>query len=312
MKRYIRASLDPSMPAWLRNQPVVQKLGETYALSQAKFYNEPQENSVPIYLLDTVYKATTKKDWRRNWTTTTYTELHDFAYCPEIVTDFRSLSILVGEKHISMGAIPRYRKSRELFDSLIKDTTYMIAPLRSEYRADGYVDPRYERERDGSWRYLGQKAHPSYNKKTRKWDGEPEWYSATTYDGKQNRDKSGYEIPYPADLYTRLYTKFPEKLRAKLDEIGPVLEEYYTRLQNCQSKVFGIDIREGRGFNPLGNQGNINAFNKAVEAYGNLYSMLNRCINEDDTVNSTAVANFIHHYNYYSNRLDTALAQIEQ
>ena len=61
MKRYIRASIDPSAPDWLR-KALAGKFGEALvrraqiALDKANFSKEPTgSNAFPIYLLKTAY-----------------------------------------------------------------------------------------------------------------------------------------------------------------------------------------------------------------------------------------------------------------
>ena len=61
MKRYIKAAYDPSMPDWLKfksdgNKYALEFLNNKYAMSQAKFYKEPQPDSIPIHLLYEIYK----------------------------------------------------------------------------------------------------------------------------------------------------------------------------------------------------------------------------------------------------------------
>lgn len=281
MKRYIRASYDPSMPSWLRGQPVLKTLGEDYAMAQAKFSKEPQENSITIYLLDTVYEKKESWKWGKNYPTTSYTEIKDYAYCPDDPYASSNIAIAMGEKHISMGSIDRYRKAKEIFNDLIKDTVYMVAPLREEVRPEGYVDPRYTANNEGKWSYAGQqKVVPQ--KKSRK-NAEPTWEVPTSYSFNK-RDKSGYVVPNPDDLYRQAYAKFPEKLKGKLDQAIAVLDKYYDILESYKDQVFGIDIRSGKGFNNLGKQTNIYHFNEAIRIYGGLYSAIEACVDADGNV----------------------------
>ena len=50
------------------------------------------------------------------------------------------------------------------------------------------------------------------------------------------RDKSGYEIPNPADKLKKLY-------QIDLDNYAKVLDRYYKKINNLKSQVFDIDFK---------------------------------------------------------------------
>ena len=82
MKRYIKASYDTSMPKWLKNptkdtKSAIDILNWEYAMSQAKFYKEPQPDSIPIHLLYEVYK---KAHSHRGWY---YDDVPEIIYLPD-------------------------------------------------------------------------------------------------------------------------------------------------------------------------------------------------------------------------------------
>lgn len=243
MKIYVKASFDSSMPEWLKNQDVLGCLKKKYALHEAKFYNEPQSNSIAIYLLEVAYKNTIKKNWRTGYKYTVHTEVTNYAWCPECDED---ISILVNDTYYRPTERNlKYKSVKSTLDSLIKYQTYMVAPLRSEVRSEHYEDPRDMRKQSPY----------SYHK----------------------RDKSGYIIPNPQELYERLYAKFPDMADRKLGRIMDKLDQYYEVLNECKDKVFDIDIRNGKGYD-IGlrnaNQSKVNAFNDAVRQYGWAYNEL--------------------------------------
>lgn len=233
MKRYIRASYDNSMPDWLRGQEVLNELKENYAMAEAKFYSKPQPNCITIYLLKTAYVNTTKRNWRKRYPETIHTEVTNYAYCPESSAD---ISILVGDTYYR----PQYNMNKSAvkstFDSLVRRKTYMVAPLRSDVRSEHYEDPR---STEG----------PSYIQ----------------------RDKSGYRIPDPHDLYSRLYAKFPDKANSKLESIMVELEDYYNIINDCKDRVFDIDIRKGKGYEAHPRNKNLDIFNDVIRYYGYIY-----------------------------------------
>lgn len=244
MKRYIKASYDSSMPEWLKGQQILDDLKQHYALAEAKFYNKPQDNSIVIYLLKSAYINTVKRNWYTGYKTTEHTAMVDYAWSPESTQD---ISILVGDRYIRIDSEINMNKLsvKEAFKHNIKRKTYMVAPLRSDIRSEHYEDPRD----------MGADAYPL-------------------------RDKSGYVIPDPQELYERLYAKFPDKSNDKLEDVGVTLEDYYNVLNECKDKVFNIDIRKGRGYgdNLGANRINLGAFNKVVTHYGWAYADFEKLI----------------------------------
>ena len=248
MKRYIRASYDDSMPKWLHGQPALDAIKQKYALSEAKFYRKPKPNSIPIYLLSEAYLNKVIQRWGK-YPQTQHTLMTNVAYCPDCPSG--DISILVGETYMRPGLNMNKTKVRQTFDSLIKRTTYMVAPLRSEVRSEHYENPRVY---------------------------EP---------GSGHRDKSGYLIPNPSTLYKRLYAKFPDKAKDKLDSILVSMEDYYNILNEYKDKVFDLDIRNGVGFlthpsyRGSSREKYIDKFNSVVEEYGDVYRDCEELANSD-------------------------------
>ena len=213
MKKYIKASFDPSMPRWLRNRTEYTKdalnyLRYNYAMSQAKFYTEPQPDSIPIHLL---YEVCAKKSnrWDSGYH---YEDIPEAIYIPGA---WASDSI-----YIDYGSTCRSvsNSSAKRLKDHIADTVYMVAPKLNDARQGrDYVNPRYAQEQStGEWVYQGQT--PEYEQK---WHENKGWVNSDKildWSSHYGRDKSGYEIPNPKELYERLYKRFPDRKSTESNE----------------------------------------------------------------------------------------------
>lgn len=210
MKRYIRASFDPSMPDWLKAKfdDRFSDLGRTFvrkyglALSDVEFLDEPTENSIKIYKL-VGDRGITK------------------VYIPGVNED----------EEISING--RWRKlgniAKSKLDAMAEDIAYIdrsSAPKRPTDR--GYKDPRF---RYGRWD--GPKG--AYAGQYKRANGE--WSAAGDRGASERlyRDKSGYQIPTPEMQLARYYKIFPEKITQKVDAI-------YERILEVKDKVLSPDI----------------------------------------------------------------------
>jgi len=209
MKRYIRASFDPSMPDWLKKafndkynfntDKFVKRFG--VALSDATFSDTPTENSVPIYLLTTDYGTK--------------------VYVPGFNDDSTTF---INGRNRKLGSIAKSK-----LDNMAEDVVYMnrlSAPLPKDH---GYQDPRrYYNARftDKQGNYAGQ--YQRYN---------GEWSSAGSIGPTEvrARDKSGYVVPDPKEQLARYYDLFPEKITDKIEKI-------YQRLLEVKDKVMSPDL----------------------------------------------------------------------
>lgn len=293
MKRYIRASYDPSMPSWLKNEAgkdALEKLTSYVAISEAKFYPTPQEGSIPIYLLDDTYKES------RSWGETYKTPAGQYVYVPDIPYSYWSRFLSTGERFRSLDTVAKSRLQQHIID-----TVYMVAPLRSSIRNERgeYVDPRSNIEyHNGNRRFKYAGQYPEYEG-YRNEDGQ--WVkptAPTSYSdkGRNGRDKSGYEIPRPEDLYRRLYARFPDRLKGRINEAKAVLDEYYDKLEEAKNTYFSkYDIRKGKSPKYYGNayEAPVYKLQDAIEYYGMMYEAFDGCIEDDGSVNPAKLAEFM-------------------
>lgn len=103
-------------------------------------------------------------------------------------------------------------------------------------KKDRYQDPRY----DNKGNYAGQ----TYYDYTRRYGYNPEEMPPGEWFSKHGRDKSGYVIPDPAKLISKLY-KF------NVDNTAEVLDNYYKKISRIRDKIFKIDFRnmQDKGIN---------------------------------------------------------------
>ena len=291
MKRYIRASYDSSMPSWLKDNAglvALDSLKYRYAMSKAQFFDTPQENSIPLHLLEDVYKET--RGWGGRGT---YKKpVGQYVYVPDISNGY-DMFLKSGNGYRRLSTIAKSK----LNDHII-DTVYMVAPLRREIRETrDYVDPRY----DNNWEYMGQYKHEAY-----KYDRElgesvrdpenDEWIMPFTYSN-DKRDKSGYSIPKPEDLYRRLYARFPDRLKSRVNEAKAILDEYYDKINAAKEKLLSqYDIRKGKA--PYLGYGEVSKtqlypLHQAIEYYGRMYKEFENCMTDDGSIDPQKLATYM-------------------
>ncbi len=289
MKRYIRASYDSSMPSWLKDKAgrdALNGLKYQYAMSEAQFFDTPQENSIPIHLLKDVYEES-----KRRGDTYKY-PVGQYAYIPDIGNGY-GMFLKSGNGYRRLSTIAKSK----LNDHIV-DTVYMVAPLRNEIRKTrDYVDPRY----DNNWNYMGQ-----YKDKAYKYDRElgesvrdpenDEWAMPYTYSDNK-RDKSGYSIPNPEDLYRRLYARFPDRLKSRVNEAKAILDEYYDKINAAKEKLLSqYDIRKGKS--PYLGYGEVSKtqlyqLHQAIEYYGRMYKEFENCMTNNGSIDPQKLATFM-------------------
>lgn len=289
MKRYIRASYDSSMPSWLKDKAglaALDRLKYQYAMSEAQFFDTPQENSIPIHLLEDVYREVKG----RGETYKTY--VGQYVYVPDVGNGY-DMFLESGNGYRRLSTIARSK----LNDHII-DTVYMVAPLRNEIRKTrDYVDPRY----DYNGKYMGQYKSEGYiyNPETGKRERAPEldrWNMPYTY-GNDKRDKSGYSIPNPEDLYRKLYARFPDRLKSRVNEAKAILDEYYDKVNAAKEKVLSkYDIRKGRapylGYGDV-SKSELYQLHQAIDYYGDMYREFENCMTDDGSIDPQKLASYM-------------------
>jgi hypothetical protein len=274
------------MPSWLKSEAgkeALSYLNQSYAMSQAKFSKVEEPDSVPIYLLDDTYKEETR------WGESYKTPAGQYVYVPKVMGGYG--------RHIPAG--DRYRAlataSKARIQEHIIDTVYMTAPLRKDIREGrGYVDPRYEKRwSDSKPEYMGQVPDfpEAYNNETHKWERTSNRHADAEWSKPGNRDKSGYTIPNPETLYSRLYKRFPDRLKGRLDEVKKTLDDYYDKINSCKSRLFdSIDVRKGKipysGDKAMGN------LRWAISYYKDMLEGLEACTKEDGSIDPVKLAEF--------------------
>ena len=287
MKRYIRASYDPSMPDWLKGHPTLKAIGKDYALSEAKFYSTPMADSLKIMLLDPVYLRTKRSRGWGMYPETVYKTVHNYVYCPEYPASVRGeLCIKAGDKHYALQSVGRTRAGKAAYENSIKQVVYMVAPRRRDIRPTPYEPDR-------------------------------------VLNGDEYRDKSGYVIPNPEDLYARLYGKYPDRVVERAKKLKPILDQYYYILDAYKDIVTGVDIIMGIGYDidkfglhygRVHNQEAIEYFNTAVRCYGELYSLVDQLVN--GKADASALAALLGNtddksISYITSEIDSLIAKID-
>ena len=282
MKRYVKAAYDPSMPKWLRvptkyNKSALESLKWNYAMAQAKFYKEPQPDSIPIYLLYEVYEK--HHGYRGDY----FEDIPEYVYIPEYSYSADNIYFDYGRTYRSVNTASKSRLGEH-----IADTVYMVAPKRSDAQADrNYVDPRHARLHGSRhWNYKGQypEYETEYNGDTHQWEKTNKVYEWQT---SSQRDKSGYAIPKPEELYAKLYARFPNSVQTKLNTVKGILDEYYDKIDAAKTLIFSqYDIRKGKAISMYGKAYDtpFYALHDAIYSYGNVYRDFEKCIKEDGSV----------------------------
>jgi hypothetical protein len=283
MKQYIKAAYDPSKPEWLdfkspAASKVVRALEEKYALAQAKFYDEPQPGSIPIYLLYEVYES-------RYWDVSDKRRMEEIVYIPDYGEYYNDIWIDVGERfrHLTNAA-------KAKFNHHVVDITYMVAPEKSTVtESRDYVDPRYYSD-DDKWKYGGQVRSMKRvrDPNTGDYTNQETWNNAYLPYGSAARDKSGYVLLSPSQLYANLLAKFPNRLQHLADSTKATMENYYERIKKAKYKIFqAYDIREGKIADDYGYNSVFYELNQAVHNYSNTYKAIQNALTggENGTMN---------------------------
>ena len=298
MKRYIIASYDSSMPDWLKGRAgkfALDHLKYRYAMSDAKFSKEPQEGSIPVYLLDEVYEET------KRWGETYKTSAGQYVFVPDVDSGY-SAYLPAGKGYRRLNTIAKSR----LKDHII-DTVYMTAPSRRDIRQDrDYVDPRY----DNNWEYMGQYKDEAYryDSELGKSVRDPEndkWIMPWVGYAGAKRDKSGYVIPDPEELYSRLYTRFPDRLKTRVNEAKAILDEYYDKVNDAKERVLShYDIRKGKspyiGYGDNVYKSSMYKLGEVIRYYGWMYEGFEKCMEDDGSINPKKLASYMKGDDMYS------------
>lgn len=226
MKRYIKASFSDSMPAWLKkrlegtkdfqNASLRNNLFKKYgiALDRANFSSDKTENSIPIYLIDGSY--------------------YDAVYIPGVNDD--DVTVRVNGRDRKIGNVAKSR-----LPEYVKDVVYVdISDSANTFdkKKERYRDPRYSYGKyDQRGSYAGQYKMREYIGQG-KYSDEYEWSTKgkTPSNESKARDKSGYRIPSPESMIREFYTRFPEKLTDKVENV-------YLQIIETRNRILDVDFK---------------------------------------------------------------------
>lgn len=269
MKRYIRASISESTPSWLRKSlqlrygsSIKNKLIEKYhvALDRVKYEETPtSSSSVPIYLLETDYGTD--------------------VYMPGANDDD---SASINGRYRKFGSIAKSK-----LPAMAVDTVYIDLedPSNTFDKSDRYQDPRYTYRLNGHGEYAGQYRKTRYNSETGKYE-EAGWSSSGFRPRNERiaRDKSGYQIPSPESRLLDFYTKYPERLTDKLDDL-------YQELNDTKQLLFDADFNKpfGNGYSTTYSNC-MSRFSDAVYSYRSLLTEMQ----QTDKLNSYSLSRYTH------------------
>ena len=258
MKRYIKASLSPSTPDWLRRKLANKGFGNNLKSNMLRKYNialdkatytdtRTSSDCMPIYLLRVDYG--------------------DVVYIPS-VNDDESASI--NGRYRKLGSIAKSKLS-----DMAEDIVYIdLSDSNNTYsNKERYQDPRYAYRYAPQGSYAGQYKKKHYNRDTGEYE-DAGWSDAglTPSNERRARDKSGYKVPSPEERLKSYYSKFPERITTKVDKLYANLIDVKDQLMNVDFKG-DVDISRAYRY-----------FSDALSDYKDLLNQLeqNKKYNQDN------------------------------
>lgn len=220
MKRYIRASISPSAPDWLK-KGLTRRYGNelrdrllkkaNIAIEKANFSHERPEGArvLPIYFLETDYS--------------------NVPYAPGMND---SEEVVINGRNRKLGSIAKSKLPEMAIDVVYVD---LDDPENTfEPKKERYKDPRYSYDFDrgeyaGQYKKRDYLGHDEYS---------DEYWSSTGRTPRRERrarDKSGYRIPDPSEMIGEYYTRFPEKITDKIDAV-------YDRMLEVRQELMDADF----------------------------------------------------------------------
>lgn len=259
MKRYIKASITSSAPDWLKRQlggrffgSIKDKLLTRYhiAIDRANFTHEPTSTAaIPIYLLETDYGKE--------------------VYCPGANDDDTAY---INGRNRKLGSIAKSKLPEMAIDVVYVDPTDSanVFDPRQKYR-----DPRYSyRYNAKSGYYAGQYQHAKYlgrDENGNEMYEDPKWSPAGMIPSNESRarDKSGYIVPSPEQMLSNYYSKFPERVTDKLDNV-------YERMVKVRDKLMAADFNKplDREYGPDVYRDAYRKFSDCIGEYRSLFNYL--------------------------------------
>lgn len=283
MKRYIRASLSPSTPEWLRFA-LTKDFGETLskrynvALDRVKFDNvQPEGKSLAIYNINSGYG-------------------YPVVYAPG-VNDGKEMEI--NGRWRNLGSVAKSKLPQMADDIVWID---LDDPNNTYERKSKYQDPRYEYRYSDKGRYAGQYKQRNYVGNGVYEEGDWSEYGRTPTNERMHRDKSGYKIPRPEEMIARFYSKFPDKITDKVDRV-------YNRMLEVRSKLTSTD------FNNVAKEWGDTDIRNAYSRYGDAVSDYKRLLylvqnQRDELGNLTTRFGYGEGYSEFSNLVKAIMSDL--
>lgn len=286
MKKYIRASLSPSMPSWLTREfansrtfynGLKSKLLDRYrvSLDTAEFSQDVPEsgNYLTFYLLNTDYGQK--------------------VYCPGVNDD---ASEEINGRYRKIGSIAKSKLAGMSSDIVYLD---LDNPNNVHPKKDRYRDPRYSYRHNERGDYAGQYRRRPYLGDGKYGDDGWSTSGMTPANERRARDKSGYVVPDPEDLIARYYEKFPNRITDKVDAL-------YDKMITIQQKLTSTDFKKARSYGSSDMRNAYSTFGSAVSDYQELLYKLEESNNtsKSNSWNRWSTSDISKHVSYIQNKLD--------
>ena len=244
MKTYISASFDNPVPRWLRkDKKALEALNRDTRidLKNAVFHHEPigRGKSYPVYAI----KNENTEDL--------------VVWIPGIYNDDYRVPDPYSSNYTSIKYVPK--KHLDIVDVVYVSKDADLKPEREHYQ-----DPRY----DSYGRYRGQ----IYDEDSRAWKNYYSWRGS-------NYDKSGYQIPDPAEKLANWYRQSgSDKLKAKLDRVYQTLKELQANIGSMN-----LDAVDTTGYDNNLFANWMRGFANAVESYRRFLNRYKSVLESGDT-----------------------------
>ena len=280
MKRYIRASIDPSAPDWLRRalqtdfgRDLVKR--HHVALDRAQFLDhEPDStNAIPIYHIKT--------------------DLSEKVYSPG-VND--AAEVMLNGRWRKLGSVAKSKIPQMAVDTVWVD---LSDPNNTFERKQKYEDPRYTYRYSNRGKYAGQYQREEYDRDTREYK-KGDWSLAgmTPANESRARDKSGYKVPRPEDMIARYYSKFPERVTDKVESV-------YQRILEVRDELNSVDFRVADEYDRSNTRNAYSRLGDAIYQYKRLLSMLDENGNLNDRYGLREI------YSQFSNQVRSIMSDLD-
>lgn len=271
MKRYIHAAFDASIPSWLQRRlssrfgdDLKSKLLKKYniALDRAQFLDYAPANSLPFYLLQSDYGTV--------------------VYVPGANDD---TTAYFNGRSRKLGSLAKSKLPEIATDVVWLDLDDANNTFTKKAR---YEDPRYSYRNSSRGTYAGQYQREPYLGDGKY--GEKEWSKTGTTPSNERRarDKSGYKVPSPEEKIADYYSRFPERVTDKVDQV-------YDRIVEVKQKLMDADFNSPADYSHSDNYSEAyRTFSEVIYKYRALLNSLDsdRRLKQDSWSGDYAIREF--------------------